>query len=213
MKAAPTLAVLLAALAPVLGRTAEEPAPKSSVRETLRARIAADARKAPTPAPAAPTAKVEPTSAKTETALPAAAPTAPPAETAASAPAEPDKTEPAMMPKVEVRKEKYSARDHKLAYDLLHQDQAIARERKNLTVSETDLALNDAKIAKPLAIFGGDSAQFRQRVAAERVELLEAEKDIIEQIAIAQKPEEKKNLQHQLDELRAMRRQLDTALR
>jgi len=45
------------------------------------------------------------------------------------------------------------------------------------------------------------------------VELLEAEKDLIEQIAIAQQPEEKKALQRQLDELRAMRRQLDQSLR
>ena len=43
--------------------------------------------------------------------------------------------------------------------------------------------------------------------------LLEAEKDLIEQIAIAQQPEEKKALQRQLDELRAMRRQLDQSLR
>jgi hypothetical protein len=117
------------------------------------------------------------------------------------------------MPKVEVRKGKYSERDRKLAVELHRQDQDIARERKNLKASETDLALNDSKIARPLAIFGGNSAQFRQRVAAERVELMEAEKDIIEQIAIAQKPEEKKELQKQLDELRAMRRQLDQSLR
>lgn len=89
----------------------------------------------------------------------------------------------------------------------------IARERKNLKVSEVDSALNDSRIARPLSIFGGDSAQFRQGVASERVELMEAEKDLIEAIAFAKTKEEKAGLQKQLNELKAMRRELDRSMR
>jgi predicted aminopeptidase len=120
---------------------------------------------------------------------------------------------PARRRQVEVRKGKFSERDYRLAQELNQQEQAIERERRNLKTTETDRALNDAQVSRTLSIFGGNSAAFRQRVASERVELLEAEKDIIEQIAIAQQPEEKKALQRQLDELRAMRRQLDQSLR
>ena len=204
MKAAPTLVALLLALPAAPCLAADDAPPKTSMKDLLRARLAADAKKAP---PAASKAKQPATPA---TPTPAPAPVA-----TDESPAQPPagKSDPTMLPQVEVRKEKYSARDHQLALDLHKQDQEIERERKNLKVSETDLALNDAKVARPLSLFGGNSAQFRQRVAAERVELLEAEKDIIEQIAIAQKPEEKKLLQGQLDQLREMRRQLDQSLR
>jgi hypothetical protein len=183
------------------------------MKEALRARLAEDARKAP-PAKknVAPTAAtpVNPTGPAAKAAESSAAPEeqSPVATSTESPPAKATQ-----LPKVEVKKGKYSARDHQLALDLHAQDKAIERERKLLQTTETDLALNDAKVAKPLAIFGGESAQFRKRVAAERLELLEAEKDIIEQIAIAQAPEQKKLLQTQLDQLREMRRQLDQSLR
>jgi hypothetical protein len=205
MKATLLFAVVpLCSFVPATSLAAEETAPRSSMKETLRARIAEDARKAPAPAAkAAPTAKP----AEPETPTPAATPAEPepskdPKATAAKAP-------PTVMPKVEVKKGRITVLDQQLA----EQDQAIARERKNLKASEVDTALNDAKIARPLAIFGGDSTQFRQRVAAERVELMEAEKDLMEAIAHAKTKEEKQELQKQLDELKAMRRQLDKSLR
>ena len=183
---------------------AEEPAAKSTAKEALRARMAESARTAPAAAP-----KASPVPAKS-------APNAPETSAApgAATPAAPASAEtPAVLPQVEVRKGKFSERDYRLAQELNQQEQAIERERRNLKPTETDQALNDAKVSRTLSIFGGNSAAFRQRVAAERLELLEAEKDLIEQIAIAQQPEEKKSLQRQLDELRAMRRQLDQSLR
>ena len=183
---------------------AEEPAPKSVAKEALRARMAEGARTAPVPAKAVP-APGAPVS---------TAPTAPASSSPAPAPAASAAPEaPAVLPQVEVRKGKFSERDYRLAQELNQQEQAIERERRNLKSTETDRALNDAQVSRTLSIFGGNSAAFRQRVASERVELLEAEKDLIEQIAIAQQPEEKKALQRQLDELRAMRRQLDQSLR
>lgn len=182
-------------------------APKTSMKSVLKARIAEDAKKAESkgaaPKQAAPAA-VSPVSQ-------AASP--PPASTPATAAASSRKDtarEPAtVLPKVEVKKSRITVLDQQLA----KQEEDIARERKNLKPSETDLALNDAKIAQPLAIFGGESAQFRQRVASERVQLMEAEKDIIEAIARARTKEEKAALQKQLDEIRAFRRELDKTLR
>jgi hypothetical protein len=116
---------------------------------------------------------------------------------------------PTIMPKVEVKKGRITELDQKLA----KQEQDIARERKNLKSSEVDTALNDAKVARPLAIFGGESTQFRRRVASERVELMEAEKDLIEAIARAKSKKEKEELQKQLDELKAVRRELEKSLR
>ena len=184
---------------------AEEPAQKSTAKEALRARMAESVRAAPATAPKASPAPAKP--------APATPTEASPSSTTAAAPVPAAPEAPAVLPQVEVRKGKFSERDYRLAQELNQQEQAIERERRNLKPTETDQALNDAKVSRTLSIFGGNSAAFRQRVAAERVELLEAEKDIIEQIAIAQQPEEKKALQRQLDELRAMRRQLDQSLR
>ncbi len=216
-------ALLLLALAlPLFAQ--EEETPKPSAREALRARAAEDAKKIPArrPAPAANSATSTP-AAPAPNSVPAisapanepaaaqpAAPAAPvpvPAKTAAKNPAA--KETATVLPKMEVKKGRITVLDQKLAL----QEQDIAREKKNLQVSETDLALNDSKLAKPLAIFGGDSAQYRRNVASERVELMEAEKDLIEAIAHAKTKEEKAMLQKQLDELRTMRRNLDKSMR
>jgi len=203
MKALVSLLLLAAVPGP---SAAGEPAPKSTAKEALRARMAEGARAAPASAP-----KTAPAPAKPAP-TPAADTPNPPATT--PAPAASDAPEaPAVLPQVEVRKGKFSERDYRLAQELNQQEQAIERERRNLKSTETDRALNDAQVSRTFSIFGGNSAAFRQRVASERVELLEAEKDLIEQIAIAQQPKEKKALQRQLDELRAMRRQLDQSLR
>lgn len=214
MKPVPILALLLTASLPSLSAAADEPPPsKTNMKEVLRARIAEDAKKKAAPAaPAAESAKPAPVASET-----AAKPAEPAADiqAATSADKKPETNQSAakapatVMPKMEVKKGRITVLDQKLA----EQEKEIERERKNLKASEVDLALNDSKIARPLAIFGGDSAQFRQRVAAERVELMEAEKDLIEAIAHAKTKEEKQELQKQLDELKAMRRELDKSLR
>lgn len=215
MKVAPVLAIPLAAAVACAQSTAEptEP-PRSSVRDALRARAAEDAKKTPAAKTTAAAPANRPATTGPASAAPAAASsptTEPPESTAAKTDGERSST--TVLPKMEVRKGKFSERDYKLAQDLHKQDQEIEREKRNLKVSETDAALNNSKVSSALSVFGGESAQYRKRVAAERLELLEAEKDIIEQIAIAQKPEEKQLLQKQLDELREMRRQLDKSLR
>jgi hypothetical protein len=193
---------LIAVFLSVVAWSAEE-SPKTSMKDLLKARIAEDAKKAEAKKPAPAT-----NPAKSETPPPLAEP-AQPESTKAKSNASAAKDAPTVLPKVEVRKERITVLDQKIA----QQEQDIARERKNLKVSEVDTALNDAKIAKPLSIFGGESSQFRQRVASERVELMEAERDILEAMKRARTKEEKQELQKQLDELRATRRELEKSLR
>ena len=207
-----TLLPLVAGLLAGFPLQSAEETPKSRMKEVIKARIAEDAKKDKAkkgPAPAGPSAAVKKdsdapdseTAKATETAAKSPGPTK--SDEAAAKPA------PTVLPKVEVKKSRITELDQKLA----KQEKDIARERKNLKASEVDTALNDAKIARPLSIFGGESAQFRQHVASERVELMEAEKDLIEAIAHAKTKAEKQELQKQLDELKAVRRELEKTLR
>lgn len=190
---------------------AEEPAAKSSMRDVPRARLTAEAKAKAAP-PAAPTppnpmAKAAPVAAAT----PATGAPAPTETTEKKAVAKSVEAEqpPTILPKVEVRKTRITELDRQIS----QQEQLIAREKKNTKASEVDRALNDAKIAKPLAIFGGQSDQNRVNIAQERVSLLEAERDIMEAIAHAKTKPEKEELQKQLEQFRAMRRDLDKSLR
>jgi hypothetical protein len=197
--------VVLLAVGFAVSLPAAEEAPKTSMKDVLRARIAEDAKKTEAKKNSPP-----PTAAAKEATPAATAPTATPPDAApAKAPTPTAKETPTVLPKVEVKKGRITELDQKLA----QQELDIARERKNLKASEVDTALNDAKIAKPLAIFGGESTQFRQRVASERVELMEAEKDIMEAMARAKTKEEKQELQKQLNEFKAVRRELEKSLR
>lgn len=201
---------LLAASLPFPVFAADAPdvpeAPKTSMKSVLKARIAEDAKRAEAKGPAP--KQTAPATASPATPAGSATPASTPA-TSASSRKETAKEPATVLPKVEVKKSRITVLDQQLA----KQEEDIARERKNLKPSEVDLALNDTKVAQPLAIFGGESAQFRQRVASERVQLMEAEKDIIEAIARARTKEEKAELQKQLNEIRAFRRELDKTLR
>jgi hypothetical protein len=213
------LVALLSATVIATGiRAADEPEPeqKSHIKDALRAKLAEEAKKKPaTPAPAPasatatqPAGTAEKKADKTET---------PPAPVAAKKEAKQDEksaaktaAQPAtVLPKMEVKKGRITVLDQEIA----KQEQDIAREKKNLKPTETELALNDMKVAKPASIFGGESAQFRQRVASERVELMEAEKDILEAMKLAKTQAEKDKLQKELDQFRAMRRDLEKSLR
>jgi hypothetical protein len=192
-------------------RSAEE-APKSRMKDVLKARIAEDAKKVEAkrgPATAGPNPAAKKSSDASDAEKSKATETAEKSPEPAKSDEASSKPAPTILPKVEVRKSRITELDQKLA----KQEQDIARERKKLKASEVDTALNDAKIAKPLSIFGGESAQFRQHVASERVELMEAEKDLIEAIAHAKTKAEKQELQKQLDELKAVRRELEKSLR
>lgn len=170
----------------------DDTAKKSKFKEAIKARMVEDAKKAPVP-PAKPAAPAEPTA-------PATAPTT---KDAAA------KEAPTVLPKVEVRRDRITVLDQQLAL----QEKEIAREKVNTKATEVDKALNDSRLAKPLSIFGGESASHRESIAKERVSLMETEKDLIEAIAQARTKEKKAELQKQLDEIKAYRRELERALR
>jgi hypothetical protein len=192
----------------------EAPAPRSHMKEVLRARADEEASKTKT-APSRP-APIATAPAKGKKTQPDAAPVA--ESVAAPAPAQSAESKPAaqpvakgqggpatVLPKMEVRKSRITETDRQVHL----QEQAIAREKKNTKATETDKALNDAKISSVLSVFGGESNKHRESVAQERVSLMETERDIIEAMGHARTKEEKQDLQKQLDEVRATRRELE----
>lgn len=114
-----------------------------------------------------------------------------------------------VLSKVEVKKPRITVLD----VQLQQQEKEIAREQKNTKPTELDKALNDSKVANALSILGGQSADYRANLAKERVSLMQDESDLIEAIAHAKTKEERAELQKQLDELRAYRRDLEKSLR
>jgi hypothetical protein len=197
--------LLLASLCAPLS-AAEEPIPaekKSGLSEAIRARLMEDAKKGPKPNAEAP---------KTATAQAALAPAPKEPTPASKDSSEQDKAQkqdPTVMPQVEVRRDRVTVLDVKIA----EQERDIAAEKVNTHPTELDKALNDSKVTKALSFLGGESAQQRATVANERVHLMEVEKDILEAMKAARTKEEKQELQKQLDEIRVMRRELESSLR
>lgn len=180
---------------------------KTSMKDIVKARMLEDAKKAAAAAPAKAPGKAEPPAA--EGPLAATAPAAPAASAAQAAPPKAAPEPATVLPKVEVRRERITILDQQIA----KQEQDIAREKQNTKTTEMDRALNDPRVAKKLSILGGESAQHRATIASERVNLMEAEKDILEAMKLARTKAEKAELQKQLDEIRALRRDLEKSLR
>jgi hypothetical protein len=163
----------------------QTPEEQKKLEEAIRARLAEHALK-----------KANAATAAAETPAPGSPPT----------PITPAKQEPTMLlPRVEVNKSRIT----ELAIALHEKDVEIAREKKNIKSTPLDDSLNDTEVSHKLAILGGSSAEDRSRLAEERVSLLEAERDLIEQIYNARTPEERDQLQKQMDDLKTMRRQLE----
>ncbi len=194
---------------------AEETGAKPEPKETMKALMLEDAKRkaaaaAKSPAPATPAkpdkesklmpaAPVEPS---------AAAPVAKPVErksdaTAANAKAAAQPA--AVLPKVEVTKSRITVLDVQLA----EKQKEIAREEKLAKPTQLDKALNGSEISKKLSMLGGQSADYRAGNASERVRILKEEGDLLEAIAHTKDKKEKAELQKELDELRAYRRDLE----
>lgn len=115
----------------------------------------------------------------------------------------------AVLPKVEVTKPRITVLDVQLA----EKQREIAREEKLAKPTELDKALNGSEVSKKLSILGGQSADYRAGNAAERVRILKEEADLLEAIAHTKDTKEKAELQKELDELRAYRRELEQTQR
>lgn len=164
--------------------------------------------------------------ARTSAASPAAAPAAPaetvaaaieqnpPAKEAAATKTEAPKADAednstTVLPEIQVRKDRITELDRQVA----KQNREIRREKQNTKPTALDETINGPKASRWFAIFGGQSSEDRANIARERVAMMEDERDLIEAIAQAHNPEEKAQLQRTLESMRAMRRELEAALR
>lgn len=191
--------------APAAPAVAAPPVTEAMIRarraEHLKAKLPpkpAPAKDAPAPLPAALAAN------PANAAAPATADTKPdnPSDLTKS------KSEPAeVLPKVEVRRTRVT----EIEREVFEQERNIAREKTKTKSSELDRALNDPK--KSFSLFGGESTTQRENMAKERVSLMESERDILEAIAYAKTKVEKDELRKELDQIRALRRDLETAVR
>jgi hypothetical protein len=128
----------------------------------------------------------------------------------ASAPAESPEADPAMMmPAYTVS----SSRISELDIQIKKLDKTIAKLKKKIKPSELDETLNSDDAPKALLIFGGKTAGQRKSVAAERVNFLEAERDILEAMKHVRTKKDEAELMTQLNAFKTMSRQLDETLR
>ncbi len=82
--------------------------------------------------------------------------------------------------------------------------------RKNIKPTALDDSISDPEVAhKPSPSSAVPPSEDRSRLAEERVSLLEAERDITEQIFASRTDAERAEVQKQLNELKTMRRQLE----
>ncbi|QYM80211.1 hypothetical protein K0B96_06235 [Horticoccus luteus] len=183
------------------------PAPADSgtsdhVKEAIRESLAEDIKFAPPPADA-PKTTVAATAAAAGKTDPAPAPVNKPKDNVTEAREDPA----TMLPKLEVRRNRVTDEDAKLKAN----EEQAAKEKELTKSSEADKALNNSKVAKALSIFGGQGATERERIAAQRVELLQDEHDLLEQKSLAKTKAEKDELQKEIDALKALRRDLEAS--
>jgi hypothetical protein len=112
-----------------------------------------------------------------------------------------------VLPKIEVRR----GRVTEIEREVFEQERDIAREKQKTKSTDLDRALNEP--GKAFKIFGGESTKQRESVAKERVSLMESERDILEAIAYAKTKEQKDELRKELEQIRSLRRELESALR
>lgn len=106
-----------------------------------------------------------------------------------------------------------SSRISELDIEIKKLNKEIERAKKKLKPSELDESLNSDDAPKVLAIFGGKTSGQRKSVAAERVNLMETERDILEAMKHVRTRKEEAELKEQLNAFKTMRRQLDEVLR
>jgi len=178
----------------------QDPADEAKKKEEIRALILADAQKKAAESAAAaakPAGKGAPDT-------PAAPSAAKPAD---SVPPATVQTPATMLPQVQVNKSRITDLD----LEINEQDKAIAREKVNTKPTKLDESLNNPAVSKALAIFGGSSSEERSSLAQERVSIMEEEKELLEAMRLAKTKEERAELQRELDDLRATRRELEQA--
>jgi hypothetical protein len=124
----------------------------------------------------------------------------------AMAGAEAAATEPVLeLPKLQVTAQRAKEIDR----ELKRLDKLIAREKKKIRATDLDRTLNNDKLARAAAIFGGNSAEHLSAVAASRVLLMEQERMVLEAMKRPATIEERRMMDAEVRQLRLTRRNLD----
>jgi hypothetical protein len=121
----------------------------------------------------------------------------------------PDKAEVTTLPEIEVRQ----TRIYDIDIKIRKLNREIAREQKKVKPTDADAALNNPKASRILSVFGGKSAEQRSAMAAERVYLMEQERELLELMKLPMTAAKLTELEQQADALRSVRRNLDVELR
>ena len=90
-------------------------------------------------------------------------------------------------------------------------DKQIAREKRQLRPTPLDRSLNSDKLSSAAALLGGNSAAHMAAVAATRVGLLEQERMLLERLKFPRTEEDQALIEQELENNRAIRRNLDNA--
>lgn len=112
-----------------------------------------------------------------------------------------------VMPKFEIHGDRIRWLDR----EIKRTDKMIAREKAKVKSTDLDRALNNDKLVRAAAIFGGNTADHLSAVAATRVGILENERDILEAMKRPATLEEMAMFEEQIRQLRLLRRDLDDA--
>lgn len=111
------------------------------------------------------------------------------------------------LPKIQIT----TQRAKQIDKEIHRLDKLIIRERKKVKATDLDKVLNNESVARAAAIFGGNSSDHLSAVAASRVTILEAERDLLEAMKRPATLDELAMMEKQIEELRITRRNLDDA--
>ena len=111
------------------------------------------------------------------------------------------------LPKMQVTAQRAKTIDK----EIKRLDKLITREKNKIKPTDLDKTLNNEKVTRVTAIFGGNSAEHMSLVAASRVMLLEQERDVFEAMKRPATLDELNMMEAQIEELRTTRRNLDDA--
>ena len=152
----------------------------------------------------APKAETSPAAPPAPTSPPAADPRAATPAAQAAPNKDPEVLE---LPKIQVT----AKRVKELDKEIKRLDKAIAREKNNLKATELDKVLNNSKLTEAAAVFGGNSAEYMQEVAATRIRYMEAERDLLSDMKEPQTLEYLAIIKDELEKVRTMRRDVEKA--
>lgn len=114
-----------------------------------------------------------------------------------------------MLPKFEVS----APRLREIDKTIKRLEKLIGREKKLLEKSAVDDTLNGEKISKAAALFGGKSTAQRASVAAVRIQSMEKEISILENIRTPMTASDRALAEKLVEDERTYRRNLDITLR